>query len=1177
MRIRLNFVVVVAVSLAVFVCLPESAKADLTAYWPFDIDVNCLNDPNYDGVAYDNAVISTADVKRGTGSLEIQSNGAEKGRVLVPPPYPIVGGQLEYTVVGWYRLVDVNDDGMNDRPVVWDAWTDETANASKISPRLDVATGKMDMEFWINDVGTGSHNSYDGPVIWDNNASDWHHAALVWNRNTDVIRYYHDGELRENFFTWEGFGGPGKDALEATTGWSIGCGQTDSRHWDGYIDDVAVFDEELTGVAILALYEGTFDGNSVDPNNVLDIVITRTAEGPRPAVGVLGVDSDALLMWDVPPDVCSPTYDVYLDTNSLFPGGAVAAGLTEPNYPVSPDMTLATKYYWRVDVNDGNVYTGRLWSFTVRNLPGVVAYWDFDNDYTNAQGDDKYDGLVVGSGVSITKTPGEYKVGTGALKIDDDGASTNYVDIYPAVIGRYAKVFTVAAHFKYVDISGNGSDSKMTFCEGQPYEIPGLAVNSNNGYVYWDTNPPGTDWAGNFAGNGHDGGWHHVAMVFNQINDYIKVYYDGELEVNDVTSLIGDDRTNNNSHGFMIGNDKDGDGVENWDGYIDDVAVWDIEVDASEIAALAGGKPVYATGYARSPVPQSGQTDVGRTPTLTWVPGIYAVKHQVYFGDDMQAVEDANTSSPEYKAPDLNYGNESYSPAGPLDVGKTYYWRIDEVNELHPDVFWKGGVRSFTTIDYVNIVDDMESYDMAGNRIFDTWLDGVSNSTGSFVTLETTASNVHRGGKSMDYGYNNTFGQYYSEADRASPFANWTLNNAKALGLYFKGDPGNATDVNSQMYVGLSDTDTPGNVVVVPYDGDADDIKDATWQHWNIDLEDFNAGGVDLTKVGRIYIGFGDRSNPKAGGTGTVYFDDIRLYPSRCVVDRAYANLAGTDCMIDGKDLDVLVGGWLVSDYNLATVEPNDSNLVGWWKFDEGAGTDANDSSDSNNHGYFTGAPNDPVWVDGIVGPNALLFDGNNTYVHLTNPLAVFGGSLTVSAWVKVPSDASGRVGIVLGDYDEPNGVNINFEIHDEGDMRLYWMSSAVNLRGSIDLRDDSWHLLTWIRDRDANTVKGYVDTVLDIDYSEAIPDANAIVPHYIGRDARAGDTAFEGTIDDVRVYNYAFSHAEVCYLAVQGAAQAYVPLVKEAAELDLWDDEKINLKDYAMVAEFWLQEQVWP
>ena len=43
MRIKLNFVVVVAVSMAVFVCLPESARADLTAYWPFDNDFNSIS------------------------------------------------------------------------------------------------------------------------------------------------------------------------------------------------------------------------------------------------------------------------------------------------------------------------------------------------------------------------------------------------------------------------------------------------------------------------------------------------------------------------------------------------------------------------------------------------------------------------------------------------------------------------------------------------------------------------------------------------------------------------------------------------------------------------------------------------------------------------------------------------------------------------------------------------------------------------------------------------------------------------------------------------------------------------------------------------------------------------------------------------------------------------------
>jgi hypothetical protein len=36
--------------------------------------------------------------------------------------------------------------------------------------------------------------------------------------------------------------------------------------------------------------------------------------------------------------------------------------------------------------------------------------------------------------------------------------------------------------------------------------------------------------------------------------------------------------------------------------------------------------------------------------------------------------------------------------------------------------------------------------------------------------------------------------------------------------------------------------------------------------------------GVDLTNVNTVTIGFGTKNTPAAGGTGTMYFDDVRLY-----------------------------------------------------------------------------------------------------------------------------------------------------------------------------------------------------------------------------------------------------------------------------------------------------------
>ncbi|MHC4230162.1 MAG: hypothetical protein ACYSW0_22220, partial [Planctomycetota bacterium] len=66
-----------------------------------------------------------------------------------------------------------------------------------------------------------------------------------------------------------------------------------------------------------------------------------------------------------------------------------------------------------------------------------------------------------------------------------------------------------------------------------------------------------------------------------------------------------------------------------------------------------------------------------------------------------------------------------------------------------------------------------------------------------------------------------------------------------------------------------------GNAVV--YHDDAAATQTTGWTEWVIDLAAF--AGVDLTNVGSIAIGFGTKDSPAAdGGTGTMYFDDIRLY-----------------------------------------------------------------------------------------------------------------------------------------------------------------------------------------------------------------------------------------------------------------------------------------------------------
>jgi hypothetical protein len=119
------------------------------------------------------------------------------------------------------------------------------------------------------------------------------------------------------------------------------------------------------------------------------------------------------------------------------------------------------------------------------------------------------------------------------------------------------------------------------------------------------------------------------------------------------------------------------------------------------------------------------------------------------------------------------------------------------------------------------------------------------------------------------------------------------------------------------MYVALANSTGPPAVV---YHDDPNAAQIDTWTEWNIDLRDFADQDVNLADVNSITIGFGDRNNPQAGGSGKMYFDDIRLYRSRCVpseITLAEADL-NSDCVVDYRDLEMMVGDWLAGDPGLA-------------------------------------------------------------------------------------------------------------------------------------------------------------------------------------------------------------------------------------------------------------------
>ncbi|UCC96903.1 MAG: discoidin domain-containing protein, partial [Phycisphaerales bacterium] len=265
---------------------------------------------------------------------------------------------------------------------------------------------------------------------------------------------------------------------------------------------------------------------------------------------------------------------------------------------------------------------------------------------------------------------------------------------------------------------------------------------------------------------------------------------------------------------------------------------------------------------AREPLPDSGADDVDPDAVLSWRAGREAGTHDVYLSTDEQAVIDGN-------APVNTVTDASYSLL--LDLGSTYYWRIDEVNEAETPTTWQGDVWSFSTSEYL-VVDDFESYndidppDPESHRIFESWRDGYDVTTNGALVGNDFPPYMERAivhnfsDQSMPLFYSNTGGAAYSEATRTfASGQDWTRYGVQTLVLYFHGTPDNT----GQLYVKV-------NGVKVAYPGDAADIARVLWTQWDIDLASL---GVNLQNVTTLALGVDGN-----GAAGTLYIDDIVLY-----------------------------------------------------------------------------------------------------------------------------------------------------------------------------------------------------------------------------------------------------------------------------------------------------------
>ncbi len=240
---------------------------------------------------------------------------------------------------------------------------------------------------------------------------------------------------------------------------------------------------------------------------------------------------------------------------------------------------------------------------------------------------------------------------------------------------------------------------------------------------------------------------------------------------------------------------------------------------------------------AYNPNPSNGMRDVQREPTLRWEPGTYADTHDVYFGTSSNSISGVNRNNLA-SYPDVTFTNtdaNSFKP-GTLQFNTTFHWRVDEVNDAHPDRLWKGVIWSFTTGNYF-AVDDFEDYNDYTNLIYRTWRDGYGepaqgipgNGTGSIVGWDRSPiaeqETVHSGFQSMPMDYNNLDEPYYSEAVRTwdTP-QDWTKEGSVLLTIWFHG---------LRQYVGGTSYDSATRTYTMT--GSGTDI----WDNWDARKQEY--------------------------------------------------------------------------------------------------------------------------------------------------------------------------------------------------------------------------------------------------------------------------------------------------------------------------------------------------
>jgi len=219
--------------------------------------------------------------------------------------------------------------------------------------------------------------------------------------------------------------------------------------------------------------------------------------------------------------------------------------------------------------------------------------------------------------------------------------------------------------------------------------------------------------------------------------------------------------------------------------------------------------------------------------------------------------------------------------------------------------------------------------------------------------------------------------------------------------------------------------------------------------------------------------------------------------------------------------------------WSFATMDAVGSEPIGWWKLDEGSGTNVEDLSSHGNDGTIDG----PVWINDAERGWCLDFDGDQSDKVLipNEPFFDLTGNMTVMGWIKatyvswrnlsaVISKGTDGGGWALQKAQRENGIGFYANV-----LGMPW----YGVKSNVAVFDNTWHHVAGVYDGAKAYI--YVDGGADvnsIDCSGSIGTNDYAV--WVGNNSQSA-REWEGLLSDVRVYDYALSQSEINEIYTSG------------------------------------------